>query len=77
MARTLAPDRRRATLAIVAAIVALALPSVWGQIGAIVLGGVAGMTLLRGGVEIGTDALPLHVGRAVGTVAAGAVLRVS
>ena len=68
MARTLAPDRPRATLAIVAAIVALALPSVWGQIGAIVLGGVAGITLLRGGVEIAPDALPLHVDRVVGTV---------
>ena len=43
MARTLAPDRARATLAVVAAIIVLALPSVWGQIGAIVLGGVAGM----------------------------------
>jgi hypothetical protein len=35
----LAPDRRRATLAIAAAIIALAMPSAWGQIGAIVLGG--------------------------------------
>ena len=68
MARTLAPDRARATLAIVAAIVVLAMPSVWGQIGAIVLGGVAGMTLFRGGAEIAPDALPLHVGRPVGTV---------
>ena len=67
MARTLAPDRPRATLAVVAAIVALALPSAWGQIGAIVLGGVAGIALLRGGVEIAPDALPLHVGRPVGT----------
>src|SRR5260370_1035657 len=68
MARTLAPDRARATLAVVAAIIALALPSVWGQIGAIVLGGVAGMTLFRGGAEIAPDALPVHVGRSVGTV---------
>src|SRR4249920_3521264 len=55
MARTLAPDRPRATLAVAAAIVALALPSVWGQIGAIVLGGVAGITLLRGDAEIAPD----------------------
>ena len=67
VARTLAPDRPRATLAVVAAIVALALPSVWGQIGAIVLGGVAGITLFRGGAEIAPDALPVHVGRPVGT----------
>ena len=68
MARTLAPDRARATLAVVAAIVVLAMPSVWGQIGAIVLGGVAGMLLFRGGAEIAPDSLPLHVSRPVGTV---------
>ena len=68
MARTLAPDRARATLAVVAAIVVLAMPSVWGQIGAIVLGGVAGMMLFRGGAEIAPDSLPLHVSRPVGTV---------
>ena len=43
MARTLAPDRARATLAVVAAIIVLAMPIGVGQIGAIVLGGVAGM----------------------------------
>ena len=68
MARTLAPDRARATLAVVAAIIVLAMPSVWGQIGAIVLGGVAGMLLFRGGAEIAPDSLPLHVSRPVGTV---------
>ena len=41
MARTLAPDRARATLAVAAAIIALGAPSSWGQIGAIVLGGIA------------------------------------
>src|SRR5262245_27696693 len=35
MARALAPDRTRATLAVVAAIIALAVPSAFGQIGAI------------------------------------------
>jgi chromate transporter len=53
---------------VVAAIVVLAMPSVWGQIGAIVLGGVAGMMLFRGGAEIAPDSLPLHVSRPVGTV---------
>ena len=46
MARSLAPDRPRATLAVAAALVALAAPSAVGQIGAIVLGGVVGLTLL-------------------------------
>jgi chromate transporter len=38
MARALAPDRARATLAVVAAIIALAVPSAFGQIGAILIG---------------------------------------
>ena len=45
MARTLAPDRPRATLAVAAAVLALAVPSTVGQIGAIVLGGVVGVLL--------------------------------
>src|ERR1700731_516908 len=52
MARTLAPDRARATLAVVAAIIALGAPSSWGQIGAIVLGGIVGALFLGGGEEI-------------------------
>jgi chromate transporter len=68
MARTLAPDRARATLAVVAAIIALGAPSSWGQIGAIVLGGIVGALLLRGGEEIAPAALPLHVSRALGAL---------
>jgi len=68
MARTLAPDRARATLAAVAAIIALGAPSSWGQIGAIVLGGIVGALLLRGGEEIAPAALPLHVSRALGVL---------
>ncbi|MEH6952977.1 chromate efflux transporter (plasmid) [Nitrobacter sp. NHB1] len=47
MARTLTPDRGRATLAVLAAVTALAIPSAWGQIGAIVLGALIGMAFLR------------------------------
>jgi chromate transporter len=68
MARTLAPDRARATLAVVAAIIALGAPSSWGQIGAIALGGIVGAVLLRGGDEIAPAALPLHVSRALGAL---------
>jgi chromate transporter len=68
MARTLASDRARATLAVVAAIIVLALPSAAGQIAAIVLGGLVGITLLRGAVAIEpAAALPLRVSHAVGT----------
>ena len=68
MARTLAPDRSRATLAVVAAIIALGVPSSWGQIGAIVLGGIVGALLLRGGEEIAPAALPLHMSRVLGAL---------
>jgi chromate transporter len=67
MARALAPDRARATLAVVAAIIALAVPSAFGQIGAILIGAVAGVTLLRGAVAVEqTAALPVSVSRAAG-----------
>ncbi len=46
MARSLAPDRARATLACAAALVALALPSSPGQILAIALGAAVGLILL-------------------------------
>jgi chromate transporter len=70
MARSLAPDKERATLAVVAAIMALAVPTAWGQVGAIVLGGIVGVTLLRSSA-VPTDhvAMPLSVGRAAGAAA--------
>ena len=69
MARTLTPDRERATLAIVAMAVAFAIPSAWGQIGAILLGGVVGVSLLRGAVSDDQTVLPLPVGRMTGAIA--------
>jgi len=68
MARTLAPDRARATLAVAAAIIALGMPSSWGQIGAIVLGGMVGALLLRADEPIAPAALPLRVSRTIGAV---------
>jgi chromate transporter len=66
MARALAPDRPRATLAVAATIVALAVPSSWGQIAAIVLGGVIGITLLERRAPSAPAALPLRVSRTTG-----------
>src|SRR5215468_571273 len=63
MARTLAPDRARATLAVVAACIVLAVPSSLGQVGAIVLGGLAGLLLPRGEIVSSQAALPLNVSR--------------
>jgi chromate transporter len=68
MARTLAPDRPRATLAVAAAIVALALPSAWGQIGAILMGGAVGIAMLERKPQGAHTALPLRVSRTTGAV---------
>jgi chromate transporter len=68
MARSLAPDRTRATLAVVATIITLAIPSAWGQIGAILLGGVIGIWLLRSDAEPDHVVLPLRVRRSTGAV---------
>jgi chromate transporter len=70
MMRSLAPDKVRATLAVIAALVALAVPTAWGQVGAIAVGGLAGLILLRTDVAP-TDhvAMPLSVGRGAGALA--------
>jgi chromate transporter len=69
MMRSLAPDRDRATLAVVAAALVLAVPSTWGQIGAILLGGLAGITVLRGGAPTDHVAMPHAVSRTAAIVA--------
>jgi chromate transporter len=69
MARTLAPDRQRASLAVAAMIVAIVAPSAWGQIGAIVLGGIVGALFLRGSLSTDQTVLPLPVGRTAGVIA--------
>jgi chromate transporter len=68
MMRALAPDRERATLAVVAAALVLAVPSAWGQVGAIVLGGVAGILLFRGEAPADHGALPVTIGRRTGAM---------
>jgi chromate transporter len=71
MARNLCPDRERATIAIGAAILALAVPSAVGQIGAIVAGGLIGWGLLSNG-PAGQPQPPLaiHLPRALSLAAA-------
>jgi chromate transporter len=68
MMRTLAPDRERASLAVAAAVVVLAFPSAWGQIGAIVMGAVIGLAALRGPAPVDHVAMPLKVSRTAGAV---------
>jgi len=68
MMRQLAPDRERATLAAVAAVIVLAMPSAAGQISAIVLGGIVGVVLLKGAPPAMQASLPLTASRATGAV---------
>ncbi|HVY41644.1 MAG TPA: chromate efflux transporter [Hyphomicrobiaceae bacterium] len=68
MMRTLAPDKVRATLAVAAAVIVSAVPTAWGQIGAIVLGAVAGVMLLRDGAAGSHVVLRLPVSRAAGAL---------
>jgi chromate transporter len=69
MMRSLAPDRERATLAVVATVLVIAIPSAWGQIGAIVLGGVAGVILFRSLPPTDHVALPHPISRTGGALA--------
>jgi chromate transporter len=72
MARALAPDRARATLAVAAAIIALAAPTALGQIATIALGAVVGLALPRAETPAGEVALPVSIGRGVGFAALAA-----
>jgi chromate transporter len=70
MMRSLAPDRERATLAVISAIIVTALPVSLGQIAAIVIGGIVGLTLLRTEAPADHVTLPHPVSRIAATVAA-------
>lgn len=63
MARNLCPDRERATIAVAAALLTLAIPSAGGQIGAIVAGGVIGWLFLSGLNNTTTTPLAIHISR--------------
>jgi chromate transporter len=71
MARNLCPDRERATVAVGAALLALAVPSAAGQIGAIVAGGLIGWRLFPATAV--SEAAPLAV-RIARPVAIGALV---
>ncbi len=61
MAKSLTPDGTRRVLAVIAAALALLLPGVTGQVGVIVLGGVAGALLLKpDGVAASAARAPRH-----------------
>ena len=69
MARTLAPDRERASIAVIAALVILFSSASVAQMGAIALGGVAGLWLCRAApAPSGKDHMSIPVSRPVGLV---------
>jgi chromate transporter len=70
MARNLCPDRERATIAVGAAILALAVPAAAGQIGAIVAGGLVGWGVLRNGAPPPQAPLAIALPRPLSLVAA-------
>jgi chromate transporter len=69
MARSLTPDRQRAGIAVVAAALVIFLAGPLGQVGAIVLGGIAGFLLCRGAVGPEFAAVRFPVSKPVGVVA--------
>jgi chromate transporter len=72
MARTLCPDRERATIAVVAALIILFSTSSVAQVGAIVLGGVAGLWLCRGAPAAVSSPMVMPVSRTAGIAALSA-----
>ncbi|HUL94312.1 MAG TPA: chromate efflux transporter [Burkholderiales bacterium] len=69
MARTLCPDRERASIAVVAALMILFSRSSVAQIGAILAGGIAGLWLCRAAPPTSTRHIAVPVSRTVGLMA--------
>jgi chromate transporter len=69
MARTLCPDRERATIAVLAALIILFSTSSVAQIGAIVIGGLAGLWFCRGAAPTAGGHFVMPVSRAAGVAA--------
>ncbi len=65
MAKTLTPDRPRATMAILAAVLVLVWPSAWSKILAILNGGLFGLLFLKADTVSEHSALHIPIGRPV------------
>ncbi len=66
MARNLCPDAARVTIMAAAACAVLLVPSVWSQVGVILIAAVIGLVLFRPGQDDGHDPLPITVTRRAG-----------
>lgn len=66
MARSLAPDRERATIALAAVLLVAFVAGSWGQVGALALGALAGLKFCRGAPAAAVGHLAFPVSRRVG-----------
>ena len=66
MARSLCPDKSRASIATLALILVLLAPGSLSQIGTIVIGGIAGWIICRGETEVTPDDITMPVSRSLG-----------
>ena len=69
MARSLCPDRTRASIAVGAVVILAALPGALGMVSAITLGALAGLALLRGSAASGGGAVIMPVTRGIASAA--------
>ena len=69
MARSLCPDRERATIAIIASIVTLAWPTALGQLSSIVVAGIVGLMIFPGTVTSSASHMRFPIGRKTGIAA--------
>jgi chromate transporter len=71
MAQSLAPDRPRATIAVLSLILMTFAPAAWGQIAVIVLGAIAGLAVCRRGAGISARDAEAPIARRMGIVFLG------
>ncbi len=71
MARSLCPDRPRATIAVLALILAAFAPAAWAQIVVILLGAIAGLLVVRQGAELTIAGAETRISRRMGAVFLG------
>ena len=71
MAQSLAPDRPRATIAVLSLILMAFAPAAWAQIAVIVLGAAAGLVVCRQGADIAAPDADAPITRRMGIVFAG------
>lgn len=69
MARTLCPDRERASMAVGAAVIVFAFPDAFGQIGAIILGGLIGWHRLPPATTAASTHIGIKIARPLGIAA--------